>query len=185
MRRRSAIVLCSVPLDCFTQCHAGRCLGKSKFAYRPSWIKELVSTRKPHLIRRGHGYALAAQPSHSYVDIGPALRNPVGNAQAHLGPSGNLGQQVENLLEGQVFSAQDVSSSDPSSLCGQEVTCRYVLDIHDVQAGIYITENTPLQEVHNDLSKWRGLVITNHHRCARINDDHRQALAREVARNPL
>ena len=34
-----------VPLHRFAQCHAGRCLWKSKLAYCPAWIKEFVSTR--------------------------------------------------------------------------------------------------------------------------------------------
>jgi hypothetical protein len=49
------------------------------------------------------------QVGHRHVYISPALRHPVGNAEAHLGPSGNFGEQVEDLLEGEVFSTQNVS----------------------------------------------------------------------------
>ena len=114
-----------VPLHCFAQCHAGRGLWKSKLPHCLSWINELVPARQAHLIRSGRRYAVGVQPGDRHVYVGPALRHPVWNAEAHLGPSGNLGEQVEDLLECEVFSTQDVSLAYLPPFCGQQVTCRH------------------------------------------------------------
>ncbi len=68
------------------------------------------------------------------------------------------------MLECEVFSTQDVSLPYLPPFCGEQVTCGHIFDIDDVQAGIHITENAPIQEVHDDLAGGRGLVIADPYR---------------------
>ena len=128
---------------------------------------------------------MPVQPGHRHVYVSPALRHPAWNAETHLGPSGDFGEQVEDLLKGEVFSTQNVALPYLPPLSGEQVTCRHILDIDDVQPGIHITENAPVQEVHNDLASGRGLVIADPHRRAGIDDDHRQASAHKASRHLL
>ena len=98
-------------------------------------------------------------PGHSNVGVRPQMRHPVGDVEPRRGVPGNFGEQIEDLLKGEVLAPQNVALADAAAFRGLQVPRGHVVDIDKIQAGVHVAEHPPVEEIHDNLPGGRGLKI--------------------------
>src|ERR1700693_2800694 len=95
--------------------------------------------------------------------------------QARRWTAGNCRQRIQNLLQGHVAPAQNISLADASFLGGQQMPRRDVFHRRDIQASIHIRWHLAFQEIQDDATCRGRLPIPRPYRRGGIYDNDWQA----------
>ena len=105
---------------------------------------------------------------------------PAGQLEPRGFHAGEPAQDLEDFTQQEILVAENIAFPDPPFLHGEEMPNRHVIHIDQIHAGFNIRRHPALHKIDDDLAGRGRLHVTGADRCARIDDNHRKPLTREL-----
>src|SRR6516165_1149943 len=130
----------------------------AQFARRPRAREVHVLAREAHRFDRNAG-AAPGEPGECLRGVGDRQQRRVGQTDARWAAAREAADLHENLAQRHVLTAENVALTDAPALERQQVARGDIIDVHDVEAGVYIGGRPARGGVHDHLSGRRRLDI--------------------------
>ena len=124
----------------------------------------------------GAGFLAANAASDPLFEEGVGGGDGEGDPGGGRGQAGDCGHLVEDLLEGEVFSAEDVAFAGRAHRKGGDVGAGNFSDIDEVESGVHVGGEFAVQEVDEDAAGGGGFPVVGADGGSGVEDDDLQAL---------
>jgi hypothetical protein len=94
------------------------------------------------------------------------------------GQSGDQGELGQNLLQGQVFATEDVSSPGSAAIVGEEMTACDVVHVHHVEHRVDVARHASVEEVDDEAAARRRGAIARAEGHRGLYERHGQSFGR-------
>src|SRR6266403_983463 len=150
---------------------------ETQFALRARTIHEHHVARDFYAFDRNAWFA-PEEPRENRTGIGYTQGETVGNFQFGRGQTGNLRKRVEHLLQGEVFSTEEIAFADFAFFGNKQVAGGAIFDADKIEAGLDVAGHFSVQEIEDDFSGGGRFPVPGADGRGGHGDDHRESIFR-------
>src|SRR6267378_2376183 len=150
---------------------------EGQFALRARAIHKHHVASYLHAFDRDAGLA-PEQTGENGTRIGYTQGETVGNFQFGRGQTGNLRKGVEHLLQGEVFSAEEIAFADFAFFRDEQVAGGAIFDADKIEAGLDVAGHFAVQEIEDNFSGGGRFPVPGADGRGGHGDDHGESVFR-------